>query len=241
MNPMTPPDDARSAILNRLRASRRPFADAAPRPSAYLDVTMQDEVDPDALLERFTRELKNLFGEVYPVDSDDEARACALGLLHQHGAKRILAWDFAYIPVSGLEDAIRADGIEIMQPQPNSEAAESPSRADTLAWAETAQVGLTGADAALATTGSLVVTTAPGKGRIPTVLAPVHLAIITLDQLVPRLESWIARQRAAGLPAFGKSSANFCVITGPSRTGDIEMELILGVHGPGKVAVIVKR
>lgn len=231
---MTQNNHARNAILNRLRNTRRPFGEAAPRPSSYLDVTVQEEITPERLLERFTRELKNLFGEVYPVQGEDEARACALGLLHQHGARRILAWDFRYIPVFGLEEAIRAEGIEILQPEPYTE-----NRAETLNWAETAQVGLTGADAALATTGSLVVTTAPGKGRIPTVLAPVHLAIIRQEQILPRLETWIACQRADGLPAFGGASANFCLITGPSRTGDIEMELILGVHGPGKVAVIV--
>jgi L-lactate dehydrogenase complex protein LldG len=110
---------------------------------------------------------------------------------------------------------------------------------ETLAAAAEAQVGLTGADAAAATTGTLVFTTAPGKGRIPTVLAPVHIAVITLNQIVPRLESWVAAQRASGLPLT--DSANFCFISGPSRTGDIEMQLILGVHGPGKVHVVVRK
>ncbi|HVU13452.1 MAG TPA: LUD domain-containing protein, partial [Phototrophicaceae bacterium] len=63
--------------------------------------------------------------------------------------------------------------------------------------------------------------------------------IITLDQLLPRLESWVAMQRANGLPLT--NSANFCFITGPSKTGDIEMMTVMGVHGPGKLRVIVKR
>jgi L-lactate dehydrogenase complex protein LldG len=229
-------EPAKTAILNRLRAARRPFADAAPRPAAYQPVTVQADETPEALLARFTREVRALFGDVYVCADEDEARACALAVLEAHQARHILAWDFAHIPISGLEAAVRAAGIAIDQP-----AAHDEHRADVLARAERAQLGLTGADAALATTGSLVVTTAPGKGRLPTVLAPVHLAIITASQLVPRLETWIAQERAAGLGAFGGASANFCVITGPSRTGDIEMELILGVHGPGKVIVIVRQ
>ena len=226
---------SRDTILNKLRAARRPFEDAAPRPDTYLPVTIQDDTSPDALLERFTRELEGLKGQVFAVDGDSGARDKVLELLHTHNASHILAWDFTCIPVEGLESAIREAGIQITQPQTHDE-----TRADVLALAETAQVGLTGADAAAATTGTLIFTTAPGKGRIPTVLAPVHIAVITLNQLLPCIEDWFALQRQNGLDGI-RNAANVCFISGPSRTGDIEMELILGVHGPGQVQVVVKR
>jgi L-lactate dehydrogenase complex protein LldG len=213
---------------------RRPFGDAPPRPETYLNVTVQEDESPDALLERFTRELTALKGEVHPVNGDEEARGKVIELLEFYQAESIIAWDFAHIPVDGLESAIRAAGIEIIQPDTHDE-----MRMETLSISAEAQVGLTGADAAAATTGTLIFTTAPGKGRIPTVLAPVHIAVITLDQLVARIESWVAAQRANGLPLT--DSANVCFISGPSRTGDIEMEMILGVHGPGELRVIVKR
>jgi L-lactate dehydrogenase complex protein LldG len=225
---------SRDTILNKLRSGRRPFADAPPRPKSYLNVTVQEDESPGALLERFKTELTALSGEVFPVRGAAAARKKVLQLLAQHEAKRILAWDFAHIPLDGLEAAIHEAGIEIIQPTTHDEI-----RMETLNASVAAQVGLTGADAAAATTGTLVFTTAPGKGRIPTVLAPVHIAVITLDQIVPSLESWVAAQRTQGLPL--RDSANFCLITGPSRTGDIEMQLILGVHGPGKVQVVVKR
>ncbi len=225
---------SREQILDKLRRARRPFDDAPPRPNTYLNVTVQDDETPDALLERFTKELTNLSGEVFPVRGNAAARKKVLQLLEQHQAKSILAWDFAYIPVDGLEEAIRAAGIEIIHPDTRDE-----MRMETLTASAEAQVGLTGADAAAATTGTLIFTTAPGKGRLPTVLAPVHIAVITLDQIVPRLESWVAAQRAQGLPL--REHANFCFVTGPSRTGDIEMQLVLGVHGPGKIQVIVRR
>ncbi len=225
---------SRETILEKLRAARRPFPDAPPRPQQYLDVTVQADETPGALLERFSRELADLHGEVIPVTGDDEARAQVLELLATHKTQSIIAWDFAFIPVEGLEAAIRDAGITIIQPD-----ARDDLRMETLAASAEAQVGLTGADAAAATTGTLIFTTAPGKGRLPTVLAPIHVAVITLEQIVPRLENWIAAQRAAGLPL--QDSANVCFVSGPSRTGDIEMELILGVHGPGKVQVIVKQ
>jgi L-lactate dehydrogenase complex protein LldG len=226
---------SRDAILNKLRGARRPFEDAAPRPSTYMPVTVQSEFSPDALLERFTLELEQLKGQVFPVEGEAGARDKVLELLAFHQTNHIIAWDFAHIPVDGLESAIREAGITIMQPNTHDE-----SRAEVLAQAESAQVGLSGADAAAATTGSLIFTTAPGKGRLPTILAPIYIAVIRQEQIVPRLEDWLASQRQQGLDSI-RNAANVYFVSGPSRTADIEMQLVLGVHGPGIVQVVVKR
>ena len=227
---------SRDAILNKLRSAQvRPFDDAPPRPKEYIPVTQADDESKPALIERFSSELTRLMGTPLVVKSEEEACATVLDLMRKHETKRILAWDFAYIPVKGLREAIEGESIEIVQPDTHDE-----SRAEVLKSAEGAQIGLTGADAAAATTGSLIFTTSKGKGRIPTILAPVHIAVIRADQLVTRLETWFAQQRQNDSNMSGlTNSANFCFITGPSRTGDIEMELILGVHGPGTVYVVV--
>ena len=226
---------SRETILNKLRGARRPFEDAKPRPTAYMPVTVQSDFSPDALLERFTLELEQLKGQVFPVEGDTGPRDKVLELLAFHQASHIIAWDFAHIPVEGLESAIREAGITITYPRPHDEA-----RADVLAQAESAQVGLSGADAAAATTGSLIFTTGAGKGRLPTILAPIYIAVIRLDQIVPRVEDWLATQRQQGLEGI-RNAANVYFVTGPSRTADIEMQLVLGVHGPGIVQVVVKR
>jgi L-lactate dehydrogenase complex protein LldG len=223
-------------ILNKPRAAGQPFPDAPPRPKTYQPVTSIDDTSPDGLLARFTAEIERLTGEVFVVDGDDAARDKILDLLSNfHHAKHVLAWDFTHIPVAGLREAVEAAGIRITVPQMHDE-----YRAEMIESIHDAEVGLTGVDAAAATTGTLIVSTAPGKGRIPTILPPVHIAVITLDQIVPRLEDWVAAERADGLTKM-RGSANVAFITGPSRTGDIEMSLILGVHGPGIVQVIVKR
>ncbi len=226
---------SRDKILNKLRAASQPFPDAPPRPKGYLPVTVQDDLSPDGLLARFMLEMERLQGQVFSVDSDDDAREKTVELLQSHNASHILAWHFTRIPVKKLRDAIEAAGIAISQPDVQDE-----FRAETIEAIRDAQVGLTGVDAAAATTGTLIVTTGTGKGRIPTMLPPVHLVVMTLDQLVPRLEDWVAQERAQNLKAI-RDSANVCFISGPSRTGDIEMELVLGVHGPGQLQVVVRR
>jgi L-lactate dehydrogenase complex protein LldG len=97
-----------------------------------------------------------------------------------------------------------------------------------------ASIGLTGADAGLAETGSIVVTSGPGRGRLASLLPRVHVAIVRRSSIVESLPVLIARR-----PELVTSGANFVCITGPSRTADIEHVLARGVHGPGEVHAIL--
>lgn len=91
----------------------------------------------------------------------------------------------------------------------------------------TTEVGITSADYALADTGSLVIF---GEPRLLSLLPPCHIAIIEESQIVASLDDVF---RLHPLPD------TFVVITGPSRTADIEMRLVRGVHGPGEIHVII--
>jgi L-lactate dehydrogenase complex protein LldG len=225
---------SRDRILNKLRAARQPFPDAPPRPKQYAPVTHIDpDATPDERLARF-QEAAPLV-EVFAVRGDKAACKKIVELLKSHKASHILAWHFTHIPVRGLKAAINDAGIKVTQPDVQDE-----FRMETIENIRDADVGLTGVDAVAVTTGTLVVSTGKGKGRIPTVLPPVYIAVATLDQVVGQIEDWVATQRATGLETI-RNSANVCFITGPSATGDIEMEMVLGVHGPGKVQLVVKR
>ena len=225
---------SRDTILRNLRQNR-PFDDAPPRPHVYIPVVNEVDPEPEALVERFVKELIGLKGEATVVKGEAAARKTVLKLLKELGAARVLAWDQAHIPLPGLLDAVREAGVEIVQQELHDE-----FRTETLATAESAGASITGAEAAIAATGTLVVRTAPGRGRTPTVLAPVHIVVLRAAQIVPRLENWVAQQRERGISTL-TDSANVCFISGPSRTGDIEMELILGVHGPGRVIAVIVR
>ncbi|MEZ4518784.1 MAG: lactate utilization protein [Chloroflexota bacterium] len=100
------------------------------------------------------------------------------------------------------------------------------------------RVGLTGADAGLAATGSLVLQSGSGRYRAASLLPPLHIAVLTADRIVPDLENWWTQQRAAGLDQVRQRS-NIVVITGPSRTADIAMQLVMGMHGPRELHLIL--
>lgn len=96
----------------------------------------------------------------------------------------------------------------------------------------TADVGLSSADAALAETGTLVLTSGPGKSRLATLLPPVHIALVPTSVLTADLFTW-TESFSRQLPA------NLNFISGPSKTADIEQIMAVGVHGPKRFIVIL--
>ncbi len=221
--------EAREQILARLRGARDGLPPAPPRPLHYQPVMPLDDDAPEALLARFSAELGALKGTVSVVDDEAAALDCVLSLLAEHDARSVLAWDWQHIPLPGLAAALAGAGITTLRPTPDNREA-----------CEAAEAGISGVDAAIASTGSLVVSTGPGRGRLATLLPPLHVALLRQEQMLPDMEAWVAQQRADGLAQLGARS-NWCIITGPSRTADIEKNLVLGVHGPGVLQVIVLR
>ena len=99
---------------------------------------------------------------------------------------------------------------------------------------EASQATITHAEALVALTGSVLVSSACG-GRGATVVAPVHIVVATLDQLVPDLEAVFARILEREIHT---RNSYVCLITGSSRTADIERVLTIGVHGPEKLIIV---
>ena len=98
-----------------------------------------------------------------------------------------------------------------------------------------ADLGITSADWAVAETGTLALCSLPGQGRVVSLLPPNYLAIIEPSQIVPDLFDLFERLEEQKL----QLPSNVALVTGPSKTGDIELKLTTGVHGPGNVHVVV--
>ena len=97
-----------------------------------------------------------------------------------------------------------------------------------------AAVGITGADYCLADTGTLVLIAGREEPRLISLLPPVHIAVVSRDRMLSGLDELLA---IAPLPADRSSS--MVLITGPSRTADIEQILVRGVHGPGEIHTVI--
>jgi L-lactate dehydrogenase complex protein LldG len=187
--------------------------------------------DREGMIASFTRELEKLMGKVHRVANEAEARARVLELLEARGVRRVLAWDDQWLRPAGLGSALRDAGVVV---EPCWLPPDGPERKSRLQALDDVVVGITGAHGALADTGSLVVVSGPGRGRIASLLPPVHIAVIGADQLSPTLAAFLSAN-----PSIADVGSNVVAITGPSRTGDIEGTLVLGVHGPGELHVII--
>jgi L-lactate dehydrogenase complex protein LldG len=134
--------------------------------------------------------------------------------------KIISCWDTNQIPLPGLAKALAQAGVACVGQD------------------SSVRVGLTGTDAALAATGSLVLSSGNGRYRAASLLPPIHVAIAATSQILPDLEYWWAQQKAGRLMQMRQAS-NIVVITGPSRTADIAMQLVMGMHGPRELHIVL--
>jgi L-lactate dehydrogenase complex protein LldG len=95
-------------------------------------------------------------------------------------------------------------------------------------------LGITGCDCLVAQTGSILVSTLSAGGRALSVLPPTHLVIARREQILADLASAMAFLRKR----YDKHwPSALTVITGPSRTADIEKILVMGAHGPKRLAL----
>ena len=84
----------------------------------------------------------------------------------------------------------------------------------------------------LADTGSVVLAASPEEPRANSLLPAVHVSLLAEDRILPGLDELF---EAVG----GDLPSALAIVTGPSRSADIEQKLVVGVHGPGEVHVVL--
>ena len=151
-------------------------------------------------------------------------------MCREHGASRVLSWASEWIGLPGLDEGLAASGIAVDQ----GWLPDGDDRIDRLAALEPVRVGITGAFAGIAESGSIAVVSGAGRSRLASLLAPVHIAVLRADHIYPSLTAFFTAHAD-----IAEEGSNLVLITGPSRTADIEMTLTRGVHGPGEVHVVI--
>ena len=116
---------------------------------------------------------------------------------------------------------------------------ETKSRAELREWIVQSGMGLTGADYAVAETGSVVIIPRRGLSRLVSLVPPIHIALVRPQDLVATLDDVFLFRRLEYYRNGGDGGRYLNFITGPSRTADIEYKIVTGVHGPGEVHMVL--
>ncbi|MCS7222313.1 MAG: lactate utilization protein [Anaerolineae bacterium] len=228
-------NEVRQRILNRLTQALHRYPPVS-HPRGLLEQAVTQVVGGRReWIARFGQELERLGGAWEYMETVAAARLRLLSRFQTEQVRRVLSWSPELLPLPGLSDALSAIGVEVIVPD-----FRARDRMSVLQQATEVDWGITGAEAALANTGTVVVRSGPGFCRLASLITPKHLALVPVSRLYPNLEAWLAELRKDGRAReFFADASNVTFISGPSRTADIEMTPVLGVHGPRQMEVLL--
>ncbi|MGY3717476.1 LutC/YkgG family protein [Sutcliffiella cohnii] len=155
-------------------------------------------------------------------------------VVHELGGGPIVTWDDPRFTDSGIEKELnkwREDGTEV-------HVWDSALGEENINIAERANVGITFSDQTLAESGTVVLFSGNGKGRSVSLLPTTYIAIIPKSTIVPRMTQ-VAGAIHNQVENGKKIASCINFISGPSNSADIELNLVVGVHGPIKATYIV--
>jgi L-lactate utilization protein LutC len=181
---------------------------------------------------RMASEVAAVGGFAHVVEDLATARDTLAAIIRDRQARSALCWQHALLERLQLGELLASLGVERLTHDGLAALPQPQQRAAMLA----ADIGITSATYAIAETGTLAMASAPGSERLASLLPPVHVAVIEAAQVLPDLFDLFARLQGAGVEHM---ASNLTLITGPSKTGDIELKLTTGVHGPGAWHVII--
>lgn len=180
------------------------------------------------LIEQFESELTGIGGRFHRAKTAESAFQYIEQVASVRQAKTIIAWETQVIDDINLSGKLEEKGIEVLT--------ETADR-EFIPMAAASDVGVSGVDFALADTGTLVLLARKGQARSISLLPPVHIAVVKPEQLLSGLSDLFPLLRGEAEGRDLSSAITF--ITGPSRTADIELTLVVGVHGPQQLHVVL--
>ena len=188
-----------------------------------------------ALLDRFA-EVAGLGGwRVFRTSNPEEAIAHIQGLAMDREVESIVRSDQDALKQFPLDDPLRAAGVSVTTVAWD----DAHSREELRGTIAAAGMGITGADYAIAETGSVIVLPRKGLSRLVSLVPPIHVALVRPDDLIESLDDLMLFRRLKYHRNGGDMGSYLNFITGPSRTADIEQTIVVGVHGPKEVHLIL--
>jgi L-lactate dehydrogenase complex protein LldG len=216
--------DVKTALEHGAAAQPHPIAEAA------VVFPMTQVARRAELGSKFVRELQAVGGQVVEVGSAAEAIEKIVELALRIGARSAVSAEALTAGLADIDGELQKQGIEVIGTGPVAKDAFAQMRARIAR----ADLGITEADYAIAATGTLAAIADATRPRLVSLLPPTSVIVLHIDRIVPDLA---ALMRTIGPERV--SDNPMVLITGPSRTADIEKRIVLGVHGPKDLYVVL--
>ena len=213
----------RDAFLARVRAARA--AALLPAHPADDPGLLVPDLETGDLADMFTARLIEAEGIVHRVSDVGEAGSVVVEIARGYESRTFMSWD----GLGAVDDALAAAGLHRVDGT-----VPADDRLGHQSTYSELDLGVTGAEAGFAESGTIVLRSGPGHPRMASLIPLVHVALLRLDDLHRSLSHW-AESNAGGIA----DAANVVFITGPSKTGDIEQHINVGVHGPRYVHILL--
>jgi L-lactate dehydrogenase complex protein LldG len=211
----------RAVFLERVRRGLS-GVQAPPLPGELPPTPASDDGRP--LPQRFSEELRAVGGVVELVSPDDLTGAVAAAAAEAEARTAVIGPDLGSF-AGPVADGLNRSHIELLDPDGVEGWREACARAD---------LGVTGALVGVASSGSVLTAAGTESSRLASLLPPGHLVVLPVERLIAGFEELFA-----SLPGHLEDASSAVLVTGPSRTADIEMVLVQGVHGPRSVHVLL--
>ena len=195
-------------------------------------IQYQSRTDWMELFDALTISSQNAGWKVHRCDSYDDASDYIASLAFERNLNHIVISDQESTGRLNLGKGNLPPKSEITVVKPND---QNPSF--NRLQAVNADIGVTGVDYAIAETGTCVVSASNEVGRLVSLAPPMYVAVVGKGQVLPSLDELFTLQRKDFVD--GNSSSYTSLISGPSRSADIEYTLVTGVHGPGEVHLLL--
>lgn len=189
-------------------------------------------VADEDLTARFKRELEELGGEFFACERDHAPGRIAAAL-RDLGVHSVMAWDASEPLVESVLPHLAKEGFQVVSPELPFKCETQRTLQMALNSLQHVEVGLTGAVAGLAHTGTIVVPGGWGRSQLASLLPHMHIAVLAEDTIHATMKDWLTESGERLL----REAPQVSLISGPSRTADIEMTLTTGVHGPKRLIV----
>jgi L-lactate dehydrogenase complex protein LldG len=182
--------------------------------------------DISALFDSFAQMIALGTGNAYRVKDGDEALQKLGDILSDFEVSSAVVSGDDSIASLGIRDFLDKRGIEVKTTGTDAEEHKEASFS--------VDVGITGADYALADTGTVVICHGRENARLLSLAPPMHIAIVQIERLLPDIDTLVAEIK----PGENDMPSAISLITGPSMTADIALQVTFGMHGPKSVHVI---